>query len=120
MSVVFLEGAPRYLFTPQGYAVVFAMLASYTISRTLVPIINRSLLRAEYLGHGHDNPGFFGRFQRGFNDRFERFRKFYEWVLRGFITHRFIIPVIGSSSSRRRACSPTMWDATSSRPSTRG
>ena len=49
ISVVFLEGAPRYLFTPQGYAVVFAMLASYTISRTLVPIINRFLLRAEYL-----------------------------------------------------------------------
>ena len=95
ISVVFLEGAPRYLFTPQGYAVVFAMLASYTISRTLVPIINRILLRAEYLGHGHDNPGFFGRFQRGFNDRFERFRNFYEWVLHGFITHRFIIPLIG-------------------------
>ncbi len=95
VSVVFLEGAPRYLFTPQGYAVVFAMLASYTISRTLVPIINRILLRAEYLGRDHDNPGFFGRFQRGFNDRFERFRNFYAWVLHGFIAHRFIIPVIG-------------------------
>ncbi len=95
VSVVFLEGAPRYLFTPQGYAVVFAMLASYTISRTLVPIINRILLRAEYLGHGHDNPGFFGRFQRGFNDRFERFRNFYTWVLHGFIRHSFIIPLIG-------------------------
>ena len=95
VSVVFLEGAPRYLFTPQGYAVVFAMLASYVISRTLVPIINRALLRAEYLNHGHDNPGFFGRFQRGFNDRFERFRGFYTWVLHGFINHRFIVPLIG-------------------------
>ena len=95
VSVVFLEGAPRYLFTPQGYAVVFAMLASYVISRTLVPIINRTLLRAEYLNHGHDNPGFFGRFQRGFNDRFERFRSFYTWVLHGFINHRFIVPLIG-------------------------
>jgi multidrug efflux pump subunit AcrB len=95
VSVVFLEGAPRYLFTPQGYAVVFAMLASYVISRTLVPIINRALLRAEYLNHGHDNPGFFGRFQRGFNDRFERFRSFYTWVLHGFINRRFIVPLIG-------------------------
>ncbi len=95
VSVVFLEGAPRYLFTPQGYAVVFAMLASYVISRTLVPIINRTLLRAEYLNHGHDNPGFFGRFQRGFNDRFERFRSFYTWVLHGFINHRLIVPLIG-------------------------
>src|SRR5271157_1837403 len=95
ISVVFLEGAPRYLFTPQGYAVVFAMLASYTISRTLVPIINRILLRAEYLGHGHDNPGFFGRFQRAFNHRFERFRNFYVWVLDGFIGRRYIVPLIG-------------------------
>ena len=95
ISVVFLEGAPRYLFTPQGYAVVFAMLASYTISRTLVPIINRLLLRAEYLGKGHDHPGFFGRFQRGFNDRFEHFRNFYVWVLHGFIHHRFAVPLIG-------------------------
>ena len=96
ISVVFLEGAPRYLFTPQGYAVVFAMLASYTISRTLVPIINRILLRAEYLGRDdHANPGLFGRFHQAFNDRFERFRNFYVWVLDGFINHRFIVPVIG-------------------------
>ena len=95
ISVVFLEGAPRYLFTPQGYAVVFAMLASYTISRTLVPIINRILLRAEYLGHNEDNPGFFGRFQRAFNNRFERFRRFYVWVLDGFIARRYVVPLIG-------------------------
>ncbi len=95
ISVVFLEGAPRYLFTPQGYAVVFAMLASYTLSRTLTPIINRFLLRAEYLGHGDENPGLFGRFHEGFNARFEKFRSFYVWVLHGFINHRFIVPLIG-------------------------
>ncbi len=95
ISVVFLEGAPRYLFTPQGFAVVFAMLASYTISRTLTPIINRFLLRAEYLGHHDDNPGWFGRFHEGFNARFEKFRSFYVWVLDGFINHRFIVPLIG-------------------------
>ncbi len=95
ISVVFLQGAPRYLFTPQGYAVVFAMLASYAISRTLVPIINRTLLRAEYQGGHHVPPkGLFGRFSNGFNSRFERFRTFYGWVLERLIAHRFILPAI--------------------------
>ena len=95
VSVVFLQGAPRYLFSPQGFAVVFAMIASYVISRTLVPIINRILLRSEYLHKGHDNPGFFGRFHRAFNGRFERFRSFYSWVLHGLIHHTFYAPLIG-------------------------
>ncbi len=95
VSVVFLQGAPKYLFTPQGYAVVFAMLASYTISRTLVPIINRILLRAEYEGGRHVPPkGLFGRFSEGFNARFERFRVFYGWVLERLLKHRFILPAI--------------------------
>ncbi len=45
--------------------------------------------------HGHDHPGPFGRFHQAFNDRFERFRNFYVWVLDGFINHRFIVPLIG-------------------------
>ncbi len=95
VSVVFLQGAPRYLFTPQGYAVVFAMLASYTISRTLVPIINRILLRAEYQRAGHSAPkGFFGRFKEGFDSRFERFKEFYGWVLERLMLHRFLLPAI--------------------------
>ena len=44
VSVFFLQGAARYLFTPLGMSVVFAMIASYTISRTLTPIIIRVLL----------------------------------------------------------------------------
>src|SRR5262245_51416201 len=46
-SVVFLEGPAKYLFTPLGYAVVFAMLASYALSRTLTPITIGLLLRGE-------------------------------------------------------------------------
>ena len=96
VSVVFLQGAPRYLFTPQGFAVVFAMLASYTISRTLVPIINRVLLRSEYEARGAEEPkGLFGRFTAGFNAGFERFRNFYVWVLGGLIEHRWIVPLLG-------------------------
>ena len=95
ISVVFLEGAPKYLFTPQGEAVVFAMLASYGLSRTLTPIIIRALLRKEHdQRHDHSRKlGFFGRFHEGFNHRFERFRAFYVWVLGHLFEHRLIVPV---------------------------
>ena len=46
-SVVFLEGPAKYLFTPLGLAVVFAMLASYVLSRTLTPITIGLLLKGE-------------------------------------------------------------------------
>ena len=52
VSVFFLQGAARYLFTPLAMAVVFAMLASYAISRTLTPIMIRLLLRTEHGRHG--------------------------------------------------------------------
>src|SRR6202795_1692557 len=52
VSVFFLQGAARYLFTPMAMAVVFAMLASYGISRTLTPIVIRLLLRSEQAAHG--------------------------------------------------------------------
>src|ERR1700746_379818 len=45
-SVVFLEGPAKFLFTPLGLAVVFAMLASYALSRTLTPVMIGLLLRA--------------------------------------------------------------------------
>ena len=46
-SVIFLQGPAKYLFTPLGFAVVFAMLASYALSRTLTPIIIGLLLKGE-------------------------------------------------------------------------
>jgi multidrug efflux pump subunit AcrB len=46
-SVVFLEGPAKFLFTPLGLAVVFAMLASYTLSRTLTPVVIGLLLKGE-------------------------------------------------------------------------
>src|SRR6201991_3410847 len=49
-SVVFLEGPAKYLFTPLGLAVVFAMLASYGLSRTLTPITIGLLLKGERHG----------------------------------------------------------------------
>src|SRR3954453_10647185 len=62
-SVVFLDGPAKYLFTPLGLAVVFAMLASYGLSRTLTPITIGLLLQSERRHtDNHDAPtGFFSR-----------------------------------------------------------
>lgn len=54
VSVVFLTGPAKYLFTPMALAVVFAMLASYVLSRTLVPVLVNFLLGAEHSLEGHE------------------------------------------------------------------
>src|SRR3989454_11962372 len=61
VPVVFLTGPAKYLFTPLAMAVVFAMLASYFLSRTIVPTLVRYLLAAETHGEAAAAPGFFGR-----------------------------------------------------------
>jgi multidrug efflux pump subunit AcrB len=98
VSVFFLQGAAKYLFTPLAMAVVFAMLASYGISRTLTPIIIRLLLRKEYANHGEGpeggKKGWFGRFHDGFNRRFDQFRDFYGWLLAGILHRRILTPSI--------------------------
>src|SRR6201999_4185854 len=74
-SVVFLDGPAKYLFTPLGLAVVFAMLASYGLSRTLTPITIGLLLKNEHHGTDeHANPGVFARFHAAFDRGFERVR----------------------------------------------
>src|SRR6185312_13656597 len=69
-SVVFLDGPAKFLFTPLGLAVVFAMLASYGLSRTLTPIVIGLLLKGENHGAAAAS-GFFGRFHAAFERRFE-------------------------------------------------
>ena len=62
--VVLLYGAAKYLFTPLALAVVAAMLASYVLSRTLVPVLSRMLLGGEQPAEQTREtarPGFFGR-----------------------------------------------------------
>src|SRR5271169_897298 len=66
VSVFFLQGAARYLFTPLAMAVVFAMLASYGLSRTLTPIMIGLLVRTEYERHGVAT-GWFARLHAAFN-----------------------------------------------------
>ncbi len=81
VSVFFLQGAARYLFTPLGMAVAFAMLTSYILSRTLTPIIIRILLRKEQAQHAAGHSSWFSRFHDGFNAGFDRFREGYTYVL---------------------------------------
>ena len=92
VSVFFLEGASRYLFTPLAMAVVFAMIASYLLSLTLTPIMIRLLLRGEHEAHGAER-GWLGRFHAGFNARFDRFREFYGWLLAGIMRRRVLTPL---------------------------
>ena len=92
-SVVFLHGPAKYLFTPLGLAVVFAMLASYAFSRTLTPITIGLLLKSEK----HDaeaESGFFARAFAKFEHGFEKMRTAYTEILTGVLKHRFIIPCI--------------------------
>lgn len=93
VSVLFLDGPPKYLFTAQALAVAFAMLASYLLSRTIVPTMVDYLLPAE-LRHGHAAPGWFGRLHAAFERRFEQFRDFYVSILRWNLQHRVAVFVI--------------------------
>jgi CzcA family heavy metal efflux pump len=92
VPMFFLSGVAKYLFVPLAEAVVFAMLASYILSRTLVPTMARYLLteqteeeRKEVTERSR-NP--FVRMQAKFEEKFERFREGYHGLLAGAIRHR--------------------------------
>ena len=105
VPVVFLTGPAAYLFTPLALAVVFAMLASYFLSRTLVPTMVLYLLpkeaeaeaEAESRGTGaaHGSPLWSvirhpSRFHHAFNRGFERLRLAYHGLLGWALDHRFV------------------------------
>jgi multidrug efflux pump subunit AcrB len=92
-SVVFLEGPSKYLFTPLGLAVVFAMLASYGLSRTLTPITIGLLLKNEHHAAASGSArGLLSRFQAGFDRNFDRMRQGYVGILTYVLHHRIIVP----------------------------
>src|SRR6516225_3266349 len=93
-SVVFLEGPAKYLFTPLGLAVVFAMLASYGLSRTLTPIFIGLLLRGE---HNGDEGGRFARFHSRLERGLDRLRDDYAELLTTLLTRRMIVPVVAGA-----------------------
>jgi multidrug efflux pump subunit AcrB len=83
VPVIFLTGAARYLFTPLALAVVLAMMASYLLSRTLVPTMVRYLLAAE--AGGHQGP------ERTFERWFNRLRDGYRDLLEAALAHRVMV-----------------------------
>jgi multidrug efflux pump subunit AcrB len=93
LPMFFLSGVARYLFVPLAEAVVFAMLASYVLSRTLVPTLAMYLLRAkDHVQKRSRNP--LVLFQRGFEHLFERARAQYQAVLTTLVWRRKVfVPV---------------------------
>jgi multidrug efflux pump subunit AcrB len=99
VSVTFLTDAPKFLFTPQALAVVFGMLASYVLSRTLVPILIDVLVKNERHGHDpHAKPtDMFGRIRAGFERGFTKFHRGYVGLLHVVIRRRWMtLSVAGS------------------------
>jgi multidrug efflux pump subunit AcrB len=95
-SVVFLDGPAKYLFTPLGLAVVFAMLASYGLSRTLTPITIGLLLKGERHHSANESAdGVFSRISAAFERGFERLRSGYSRLLETLLHQRFTIPIAG-------------------------
>lgn len=94
IPMFFLEGVSRFLFVPMAEAVIFAMVCSFILSRTLVPTMANFLLH-KHVAHGAArSPNPLARFQRGFEARFERFRAGYKNVLASAISGRkLFLPV---------------------------
>src|SRR3984885_2071190 len=93
-SVIFLEGPAKFLFTPLGLAVVFAMLASYALSRTLTPVVIGLLLKGEHHDATGGSGNWFARFHQRFERGFERFRQGYVRTLALLLKRRLIIPIV--------------------------
>jgi hypothetical protein len=88
-----LSGVARYLFVPLAEAVVFAMLASYILSRTLVPTMAMYLLKAHDHGHEQADQQSLHRFQQGFERGFEQLRGGYHGLLTRWSRRKLFIPV---------------------------
>jgi CzcA family heavy metal efflux pump len=88
VSVVFLTGPAKFLFTPMALAVVFAMLASYLLSRTLVPVLVNFMLGAEHGPADGGSRGFFGRISGRFNDGFVCVQSRYTRALEATLENR--------------------------------
>jgi multidrug efflux pump subunit AcrB len=89
MPMFFLSGVSRYLFVPLAEAVCFAMLASYILSRTLVPTMALYLLKV-HDPHATPSQSIFAKFQRGFERRFEQVRSSYEGLLGTLVANRYL------------------------------
>jgi CzcA family heavy metal efflux pump len=102
LPVVLLTGAAKYLFTPLAMAVAFAMMASYFLSRTLVPTMMHYLLPAEVplyqQQEGQEEPkeakNWIWRVHQRFEHRFEQMRERYKGALEWSLHHRAIVLIL--------------------------
>ncbi|HYK92227.1 MAG TPA: efflux RND transporter permease subunit [Acidobacteriota bacterium] len=101
VPVLLLTGAASFLFTPMAMAVVFAMLASYLLSRTLVPTMVHYMLPSEVElyqegeeGHTASTKGVFWRIHHGFHRQFERLRSGYRRALDWSLNHRGVVLIL--------------------------
>ncbi len=94
VPMFFLTGVALYLFVPLAEAVVFAMLASYVLSRTLVPTLAMYLLKGHHGEEHATGSDVFSRFQRGFSHGFDRMRDRYRNGLAFCLAHAWTF-VIG-------------------------
>ena len=89
VPMFFLEGVSRFLFVPMAEAVIFAMVCSFILSRTLVPTLANYLLKPHNeVGHDSESRNLLVRFQRRFEQRFERLRAGYHGVLERALARR--------------------------------
>ena len=107
VPVLLLTGAAKYLFTPLAMAVVFAMMASYFLSRTLIPTMVHYMLRPEVKlyargehGEAAGGKGLIWRVHYLFNRRFELMRASYTSLLHWCLDHR--APVLAGFVAVRR------------------
>jgi CzcA family heavy metal efflux pump len=99
VPMFFLGGVARYLFVPLAEAVVFAMLASYLLSRTIVPTMAKYLLkphRPEDEANAGRSRNPFLQFQRAFEHYFEKLRSWYHGLLQLCLEHRglFLLSIV--------------------------
>jgi CzcA family heavy metal efflux pump len=89
VPMFFLSGVARFLFVPLAEAVVFAMLASYLLSRTLVPTLVMMLMGGVHEANAaNTRPGLLQRVYLGFDRKFERVRRAYTLVLSALLSKR--------------------------------
>ncbi len=95
LPMFLLDGVARYLFVPLAEAVVFAMLASYVLSRTLVPTLAMYLLKIK--SHQSESRNLFSRLQRSFERLFEQIRTVYRGLLTSLLANRklFVLGFLG-------------------------
>ncbi len=97
-----LKGVAGFLFVPMAESVVFAMIGSFILSRTLVPTMAMYLLKPHAHGEERRPTNALARFQRGFEERFARIREGYRNLLAMSLAHRrpfvigFLIVVLAS------------------------